>query len=297
MYDQKTILTPSLKNTPVHRMDPRTKIITLAAVSVAAISIDKPGALLLLLALSLIGYPMAGISLKKVKVLGLLLFLLIWGTIYSQALFYQQYPRTILFTILGENSFGREWDGLHVFQEGIEYGAIQSIRFAATTSLALLIYWTTQPNAMLFGLIRLRVPYGLAFMVITSLRFVPLIISESITVIRAQRLKGYRPFKPGNWIKTIFGVLLPVLSNCMRRSVKLAISVGGRSFKPDAPRTYLKADILKFGVIDKALIALCFLVVPVVIFKLLLWLYGNNIFYLSELRWTYEIAGNYLFNE
>ncbi len=50
----------------------------------------------------------------------------------------------------------------------------------------------------------------------------------------------------------------PVLSNCMRRSVKLAISVGGRSFKPDAPRTYLKADILKFGVIDKALIALCF---------------------------------------
>ncbi len=40
-----------------------------------------------------------------------------------------------------------------------------------------------------------------------------------------------------------------------------------------------------------------FWVVPVVIFKLLLWLYGNNIFYLSEPRWTYEIAGNYLFNE
>ncbi len=294
MYDTKKLLTPSLENTLIHRIDPRTKLIALAALSIIVVSVHKPETLIIFFILTMIGYPIAKIPLTNIKILAILLVLLIWGTIYSQALFYQQYPRTIIFTIFTEDSFGLDWDGLHVFREGIKYGAIQSIRFAATTTLALLFYWTTHPNAMLFGLIRLKVPYGLAFMVITSLRFIPLLISESTTVIRAQKLKGYAPFKLTNWIKTIFLVLVPILSNCMRRSAKLAISVEGRSFKPNASRTYLKANTLVFTPIDRMIITLCFAAIPILVSKLLLWLYENNIFYLSELRWLYEIAGNYI---
>jgi energy-coupling factor transport system permease protein len=294
MYDVKKLLEPSLENTPIHRIDPRAKLIALTAFSIIAISMDNPNALITLFILSLMGYPVAKIPAKNIKILVVLLFLLIWGTIYSQALFYQQHPRTIIFTILPENSFGMHWDGLHVFREGIEYGAIQSMRFAATTSLALLFYWTTNPNALLFGLIRLKVPYGLAFMVMTALRFIPLLFAESITVFRAQMLKGYAPFKPLNWIKTIFLVLVPILANCMRRAAKLAVSVEGRAFKPDASRTYLKADILTFTTLDRVLVVLCLAVLPVLFFKILFWLYVNDIFYLSQLRWVYEIFGKYM---
>jgi energy-coupling factor transport system permease protein len=294
MYDVKTLLEPGLKYTLVHRIDPRAKLIVLFTFSIIAVSIDNPNALISLFIVSMIGYPVAKIPAKNIRILAVLLILLIWGTIYSQALFYQQYPRTILCTILPENSFGMHWDGLHVFREGIRYGAIQSMRFAATTSLALLFYWTTNPNAMLFGLIRLKVPYGLAFMVITSLRFIPLLFSESITVLRAQKLKGYAPFKPVNWIRTLFLALVPILANCMRRAANLAVSVEGRAFKPEAPRTYLKADVLIFTAFDRALLALCLAVMPVPFFKVLFWLYVNDIFYLSQFRWIYEIVRKYL---
>jgi energy-coupling factor transport system permease protein len=294
MYDVKKLLEPSLQNTLIHRIDPRAKLIVLAAFSITAIAMDNPKALTSLFILSFIGYPVAKIPAKNIKILVVLLCLLIWGTIYSQALFYQQHPRTIIFTILPENSFGMHWDGLHMFREGMEYGAIQSMRFAATTSLALLFYWTTQPNALLFGLIRLKVPYGLAFMVMTALRFIPLLFAESITVFRAQRLKGYMPFTPVNWIKTVFLALVPILANCIRRAAKLAVSVEGRAFKPDAARTYLKADILTFTTLDRVLVALCLTAVPVLVFKILFWLYVNDIYYLSQLRWVYEIVGRYI---
>lgn len=294
MYDVKKLLEPGLKNTLIHRIDPRAKLIVLATFSIIAVSIDNPTALVIFFIMSLVGYPVAGIPARNIRILAVLLFLLIWGTIYSQALFYQHYPRTIMLTFIPENSFGMHWAGLHVFREGIEYGAIQSMRFAATTSLALLFYWTTHPNAMLFGLIRLKVPYGLAFMVMTSLRFIPLLFAESITVVRAQKLKGYAPFKPVNWPRSIFLALVPILANCIRRAANLSVSVEGRAFKPEASRTYLKADILTFTALDRMLVALCLTALPIPFFKVLFWLYVNDIFYLSQFRWIYEIAGKYM---
>ena len=294
MLDTTRLLSPTLKPSSIQRIDPRAKLISLFTLSAITISVDKPLTLVLFFLLVMAGYPVARIPLRNIKILAVLLFLLIWGTIYSQALFYQQYPRTILFTILPENSFGFTWEGLHVFREGVEYGALQSMRFAATTALALLFYWTTNPNAMLFGLIRLKVPYGLAFMVITSLRFIPLLISEAVTVIRAQRLKAYKPLRPVNWLKTAFLIMLPILSNCIRRSAKLAVSVEGRAFVPNASRTYINESMLVLRPLDRGIITLCFVAIPVMVFKLLFWLYENDIFYLSEFRWIYDIARNYI---
>ena len=181
-----------------------------------------------------------------------------------------------------------------MFREGIEYGAIQSMRLASTTALALLFYWTTEPNAMLMGLIKLKVPYGLAFMVITSLRFIPLLISEAITVFRAQKLKAYSPFRPTNWPRTIFMTLVPILANCIRRSSKLAISVEARTFKPDASRTFLKADKITLSFIDRVFMVLSLTAIPIMASKVLFWLYENDIVYFSELRWLYEITGKYI---
>ena len=294
MYNAKRLITPFLKNTLIHHMDPRTKIVVLIALSMIVISVDEPKTLMILCLFSLVGYPMARVPFSNIKMLFIMLLLLVWGSIYSQALFYQQFPRTAVFTILPENSLGFEWDGLHVFREGIEYGAIQSMRLASTTALALLFYWTTEPNAMLMGLIKLKVPYGLAFMVITSLRFIPLLISEAITVFRAQKLKAYSPFRPTNWPRTIFMTLVPILANCIRRSSKLAISVEARTFKPDASRTFLKADKITLSFIDRVFMVLSLTAIPIMASKVLFWLYENDIVYFSELRWLYEITGKYI---
>lgn len=294
MYDIRKYMEPDIRDTFIHRVDPRAKLIVLISVSIMMLFIDKPKTLVGFFVLSLAGYPLAKVPLRNMKALLLLLGLIIWGTIYSQALFYQEHPRTIIFTLLPENSLGMNWDGLHVFREGIEYGAIQSMRLATSTSLALLLYWTTDPNLMLSGLILLKVPYGLAFIVMTAIRFVPILVTEATIVFRAQKLKGYRPLKIGNWVKTLFLALVPILSNCIRRSARLAVSVESRSFRPDGSRTSYRSELLTLKWSDKLLIVCCLMMLPLMLFKLLYWLYVNNIFYVSAFRWIYEIANGYI---
>ncbi len=294
MHDIRKYMEPDNGDTFIHRMDPRAKLIVLMAVSIMMLFIDQPETLVGFFALSLAGYALAKVPLRNIKALLLLLALIIWGTIYSQALFYQEHPRTIIFTLMPENSLGIEWDGLHVFREGITYGAIQSLRLATSTSLALLLYWTTDPNLMLSGMILLKVPYGLAFIVMTAIRFVPILVTEATIVFRAQKLKGYRPFKVGNWVRTLFLALVPILSNCIRRSARLAVSVESRSFRPDGSRTCLKSELVTLKLSDKVLIVCCLMLLPLMLFKLLYWLYVNNILYVSAFRWIYEIANRYI---
>ena len=106
MFDATRFLSPSLKSSFIQRVDPRVKLISLITLSIVTITVDRPLTLVLFFLITMAGYPIAGIPLRNIKILAVLLLLLIWGTIYSQALFYQEYPRTILFTILPENSFG-----------------------------------------------------------------------------------------------------------------------------------------------------------------------------------------------
>ena len=89
MYNAKRLITPFLKNTLIHHMDPRTKIVVLIALSMIVISVDEPKTLMILCLFSLVGYPMARVPFSNIKMLFIMLLLLVWGSIYSQALFYQ----------------------------------------------------------------------------------------------------------------------------------------------------------------------------------------------------------------
>ncbi|MDW5550582.1 energy-coupling factor transporter transmembrane component T [Methanosarcina sp.] len=297
MIGARSIAEPTIKDTVIHRIDPRAKILILISIVFVAVSLDNQKTMFLLFLTVLSGFVLAKMPAIKIKTLVILLVLLIWGTIYSQALFYSQLPRTVIFTIIRPEFPILGWltgGGLFVYEEGFHHGAVQGLRSASILSLGLLMCWTTDSRDMLNGLVGLRVPYSVAFMVITAVRFLPIIITEVATVITVQRLRGFNPTKFGSGIiKTLLNILTPTLANCVRRTGTLAISIQSRAFRANPDRTSLKK--LEFSDIDKIVVAVCvFTAISVVIMKLIYNMYTSGIYYTSGLRPVYAIAGGYL---
>jgi energy-coupling factor transport system permease protein len=297
MIGARSIAEPTIKDTIIHRMDPRAKILILISTAFVAVTLDNPKTMFLLFLIVLSGFAFARMPAIKLKTLAILLILLIWGTIYSQALFYSQLPRTVIFTIISPDFPVLGWltnGGLFVYAEGLQHGAIQGLRSASILSLGLLMCWTTDSRDMLNGLVGLRVPYSVAFMVVTAVRFLPIIITEVATVVTVQRLRGFNPKRFGSGIiKTSLNILTPTLSNCVRRTGTLAVSIQSRAFRANTDRTYLKK--LKFSDFDKAVVTVCiFAAVSIVIIKLLYNMYTGGIYYTSDLRPVYAIARGYL---
>ncbi len=297
MLDARTIAEPSPGDTVIHRMDPRAKIILLLSAAFIVVALDNQKTMLLLFLTVLAGYVPAKLPAIKLKTLAVLLLLVIWGTMYSQALFYSQVPRTVIFTIIRPDLPVLGWltyGGLYVYKEGFHYGAVQGLRSATVLSLGLLMCWTTDPRDMLNGLVRLKVPYSVAFMVVTAVRFLPIIIAEVATVVTVQRLRGFKPTRFGSgMIRTALSILTPTLASCVRRAGVLAVSIESRAFRAHPTRTYLKE--LQYSNLDRAVILMVVSgAIAIVAAKILFYLYTSEIYYSSEFREIYALARGYL---
>ena len=133
-----------------------------------------------------------------------------------------------------------------------------------------------------------------AFMVVTAVRFLPIIIAELATVLPIQRLKGFKQTKFGRgMIKTALGVLTPTLAGCVRRAGVLAVSIESRAFRAHPARTCLKE--LRYSNLDRVLILTAVAAAAaIVILKILFNLYISEIYYSSALRGIYAFKRGYL---
>ncbi len=277
-------------------LHPRTKIVVLAVVGCLVVLLDSPISLAVCFLASICLVASSRASWHQIRLLILFVLLGTWGLVYSQAIFYNEFPRTPIFTLIDRDFpvIGEVTGGIRFYREGLLYGAVQSLRFNTTLAIGCFIVWTTPPRDLLVALVQLGVPYSLAFMVTTALRYIPLIGSEAVTVVRLQRLRGFRYFRL-NPIRTFSGILnslRPILMNNVRRATQLGEAVESRGFSPEVAagnRTSLRA--LKMGRCDGSLMALllaCLL--SVICLKSLYFLYANGLYYASWLRGAYTFA-------
>ncbi len=222
-------------STPIHQLDGRVKLMLLAVLGIGVILIDSPRTLFLLLAATLTGHAAAKTSLRRWTLLALFLLIAAWGSMVSQAMFYNQEPRNPIVCLIAPATplLGRLTDGVYIYQEGLAYGAVQAMRSCIMLTYGFLLCWTTDPRELLRSLVFWRLPYELSFMAVTGLRFLPVVLSETATVITAQRLRGFAASKamsPAGAVRTAFRTLWPVLARSLRRAVTLAMSVESRGF-------------------------------------------------------------------
>lgn len=219
--------------------------------------------------------------------------LLVWGMMFSQALFYSRSPRYALIVICEPN-----WlftDGLKVYVQGIRHGAIQSLRVVAVMLTGYAVCFSTEPDRFLRGLRAAGVPFSLAFMAVSAVRFIPVVAQEFHTARLAMRLKGYRPFRNGvrDTIASEIAGLRPVLVGAIRRSQQVALSIVTRGFSFGANRTSLHGGPLRARH-RCALAGLAMLVIAVAGCKALFWLYQQELYYWAVLRPVYAFTRDWL---
>ena len=276
-------------------LESRTKILIMIICGCFVILLDSPTALLVCFLSSFVLIAIAKPKLRQIGLLLIVLFFTTWGLIYSQGIFYNAFPRTILISLVSsEFPFIGAWTGgIHIYREGLFYGIIQSLRFNTPLVIGFYIVWSTQPRDLLLALGQLRVPGALAFMVTTALHFIPVIAAEATTVIRSQRLRGFRYIRI-NLIATARGVInifRPILAGNIRHATQLGESVESRGFSPDitTERTSLRtSQMRKRDYCLLALLSLC--LICVIGLKGIYFCYVNGIYYGSWLRGAYTFT-------
>jgi len=283
-------------DTAVHRLDGRLKLVLLLALGIGVVLIDSPRTLFLVFLATLAGHVAARSFLSRWTLLIVFLLFGIWGSMVSQAIFYNQEPRSPIVCLVAPSTpvIGRLTDGVYIYREGLAYGAVQALRSCIMLSYGFLLCWTTDPRELLRSFTYWRLPYRLSFMAVTGLRFLPVIIGETLTVITAQRLRNPRALKtlsPAGVVRTAFQTLWPVLARSLRRAITLAMSVESRGFGGRRQAVFLPPLTFR----GKIAIAACLAAVVLMgVAKALYVCQYNGWAYFSGCRGIYDFVSRWL---
>lgn len=274
------------------RLNGRTKLLVLFLFAILMITVDNPRTLFVLFSFTLLLHIVARTSIYKWKVLAVLLLLGLWGSMFSQALFYAQTPRSPLFVIISPEAgiLGQLTGGLYVYREGILYGAVQGLRSASMLTLGLLVCWTSDPRQLLQAMLAWRLSPQLAFMLVTAIRFLPVLAAETGEIITALQLRSDSQRGRTAVLRHLPYIAKPLLARCLRRAQTLALSVVSRGFFLAGARKRKEIWALSER---SACAALAVLVLAVVSSKLL-YLLSEQGFYFGVFRQIYDWTVLYL---
>ena len=239
-------------HSPLHRMDPRTKILAVCLYIVAlflAKSIVSYGFLFCVLAgmIRLSRVPVKSIVRGLKPVVFILVFTAVLNILYTP----------------GEHVLVQFWI-ITVTLEGIKTAFFMVIRIMMLITGTFLLTYTTSPilltdgiESLLSPLKRVRVPvHELAMMMSIALRFIPTLIEETDKIMCAQRARG-ADFETGSLIrraKALIPLLVPLFISAFRRADELAVAMECRCYHGGEGRTRLRQ--LKYHALDWLTLAL-----------------------------------------
>ena len=239
-------------NSPIHRLDPRTKLIMLVVYIVA-----------LFMAKSWISY---GIMLA------FLVFTVKISTIPPKSIVKGMKPLVMILVFTGVLNLFFTTEGkvlvdvgfITITSGGLERAVFMMVRILMLISGTFLLTYTTSPIALTDGLEALlnplkviKVPvHELAMMMCIALRFIPTLIEETDKIMCAQKARG-ADFENGSLMeraKALIPILVPLFISAFRRADELATAMECRCYQGGEGRTkmkllrYHREDFISFGI-------------------------------------------------
>ena len=229
----------------LHRMDARVKILLLLILLIevfvftsAPVYLLMTGITFLLIMTSKVPLRMVLRSLKP----------LWWIILFTFVLHLFSHPGREIYRI---------WQFV-ITQEGVEQGALISVRLMLLIVLSTLLTFTTSPlkltdalESLLSPFKRLGLPaHELAMMMTIALRFIPTLISETDKIMKAQQSRG-ADFVTGSImsrLKNMVPILVPLFLSAFRRADDLALAMEARCYRGGEGRTRMKE--MKLGRLD-----------------------------------------------
>ncbi len=210
------------RDSPVHRLDPRTKVFLLLETFVLPILFATVAELVMLICL-LVLYGALGRCLGNLRRIWVLLVTIALVSIVSWSIFAPGTHRIL-------------W---RVTQEGLAVGVAAALKIDAMIISGLIFLSTTKTEEIVLGLLRLRVPFGMAFAFSLAVRMVPTIIGTTLTVVEAQRSRGLDLSRGGllTRVRGFVPLLAPIFLHTMRNTDLLAKALEARGFGARTKRT------------------------------------------------------------
>ena len=218
------------KDTLVHRLDPRAKLIILLSTFVAAI---------------LFTHPLWGLSIS--------FLVFVWGLL-ARCLGNLKRVRVILITIFTMSIimwslFTRGGEQLFLFItiDGVLMGLSSGIRIITMIVSGLIFLSTTRVEEIALGLVKLGLPYQVGFAFSSAIRLVPTFIGAGATISQAQRSRGL-DLEKGTFterIRKYIPLLVPIFLSAIRSTDQLSRALESKGFGARPKRTFYR--LIKFG--------------------------------------------------
>lgn len=237
------------RNTFVHKLDPRTKILVMFSTFIVAIMYNSLQVLGALAVLTLL-YGYFGKSLSNLKRIRVILFMIALLSV-------------IIWSLTGKGSI-KIWGP--ITQEGVIFGIATAIKFIVMIVAGMIFLSTTKMEEISIGLVKLKVPYRGAFAFSTALRLVPTIVATSYTITQAQKSRGL-DLDSGSFIEKVkkyIPLLIPTFVSVIRGTNVFSMALESKGFGYSDYRTsYL---VVKMKSRDIVLLSVTLLILIVSIY-------------------------------
>lgn len=223
-------------DSPIHRLDPRTKLVATIAFMVSCFFVHSLAGLVVAgtavgLGVAAANVP-AGRLLSQIKPIAL--FLVITSCIN---LFFVQTGQELV-------AFGP----VRIFSGGVEAAVLYTVRFFLLLIAGSLLMLTTTPTSLTDGaaklmspLERLGVPVNQGALVLSiALRFVPTLAQEADNIVAAQTARGADLENKGAlaYARACVPLAVPLFASALRHADNLGRALDARCYTGDAARTH-----------------------------------------------------------
>ena len=230
-------------DSPIHRLDPRVKIVLALLYIVIVFLCSNILSMALLLASAFVIVALSRIPLKIVlKSIKPIIFIIAFTGIIN------------IFWTTGEGKPLLDIGFITVYKEGIVNAVFLIVRIIMLIiGSSILLTYTTTPIALTDGIERLLSPlkklglpvHDFAMIMTIALRFIPTLMEEADKIMSAQKARG-ADFTNGSLIqrvKALIPILIPLFSSSIRHALDLATAMECRCYKGGEGRT--RMNILK----------------------------------------------------
>jgi energy-coupling factor transport system permease protein len=230
------------RGTVLHRLDPRAKLIAMLMGAMLALVFNDPRYNLVVLA-GVLFTAYAGKAGRTV-LRGWPAFLLFFMVTFVMWQFYL--PQTPTAVTIGP---------VHFAADALEYGFASALRVVTLLCLSIVFLSCVSTEDVTVGLLALRFPFLLVFVLSTALRLVPLFVATASTILEAQVARGLDLSLRNPWrrLRQVVAVAVPLVMSTLRHADRLSLALEARGFSPGGKRAMLSKP--RFTTLDVVLLA------------------------------------------
>jgi energy-coupling factor transport system permease protein len=234
-----------ITKSPMHRLDPRIKLVSLVFCIVFLFLASNFISLAVITALVALVMALSGVGVGQYfRSLRAIIVLVAFTSLFN--VFY------------GSGEVLVHWGPMQITVGGIRTAILVVVRIVVMIFASAVLTFTTTPNQLTDGLERLlsplskiRVPvHEIAMMMTIAIRFIPTLLEETNKIMSAQKSRG-ADLESGNLLqraKALVPILIPLFVSSFRRAFDLAQAMEARCYNGGSGRT--KMRVLRLNLFD-----------------------------------------------